>query len=49
VKWSAEDAAEAGFRTFFIWKATRPVDAGNDEQVRADLQARGVKIVDLNG
>ncbi|MDR9455055.1 MAG: bifunctional nicotinamidase/pyrazinamidase [Spiribacter sp.] len=46
VKWTAEDAAAAGFDTRFIWPLTRPVDASNDETVRADLTAAGVRILE---
>ncbi len=45
IKWSAEDAAEAGFRTNVIWDLTRPVDARSDGQVRQDLLTRGVIIL----
>ena len=44
VKWSAEDAAAAGFHTTVLWDLTRPVDPTSDEQVRADLEAAGVEI-----
>ncbi|MFW5951315.1 MAG: nicotinamidase [Gemmatimonadota bacterium] len=46
VKWSAEDAAAAGFRTVFLWDLTRPVDPGSDERVRTDLERAGVEVVD---
>jgi len=46
VKWTAEDAAAAGFRTLFLWDLTRPVDAGADDRVREDLTRVGVEIVD---
>lgn len=45
VKWTAEDAADAGFNTWFLWDLTRPVDSATDEAVRTDLQARDVKII----
>ncbi len=45
VKWSAEDAAAAGFRTRFLWDLTRPVDPASDERVRRDLERAGVTIV----
>jgi nicotinamidase/pyrazinamidase len=45
VQWSAEDAAEAGFVTWFIWDLTRPVDPASDERVRSDLLQRGVRII----
>ena len=46
VKWSAEDAAAAGFRTSMLWDLTRPVDPSSDARVRADLERMGVAIVD---
>ena len=45
VKWSAEDAAAAGFRTTVLWDLTRPVIPESDEQVRRDLERSGVRIV----
>lgn len=45
VKWSAEDAADAGFRTFVLWDLTRPVDAGSDEAVRAGLESKHIGVV----
>jgi len=49
VKWTAEDAAAAGFETRFLWTLTRPVDAGNDDSVRADLEKAGVQVLDTAG
>lgn len=52
VKWSAEDAAEAGFTTWFIWDLTRPVDPASDDTVRKALQALDIRVinaVDLAG
>ena len=46
VKWSAEDAVEAGFRATVLWPLTRPVVPGSDARVRADLDAAGVRVVD---
>ena len=45
VKWSAEDAAAAGFRTIVLWDLTRPVDPASDARVRADLERAGVAVV----
>lgn len=45
VKWTAEDAAEAGFDTRVLWDLTRSVDPASDRLVRDDLAARGVKII----
>jgi nicotinamidase/pyrazinamidase len=44
VKWSAEDAAAAGFRTTVLWDLTRPVDPASDERVRRDLERAGVTV-----
>lgn len=45
-KWTAEDAARAGFVASFAWDLTRPVDRDNDERVWKDLVSAGVRIVD---
>lgn len=45
VKWSAEDAAGAGFRVRFLWDLTRAVDASADARVRRELRGAGVDIV----
>lgn len=45
VKWSAEDAAAAGFRTVVLWDLTRPVDQETDESVRRSLASAGVEIM----
>ena len=44
VKWSAEDAAEAGFNVTVLWDLTRPVDSGSDARVRADLERAGARV-----
>jgi nicotinamidase/pyrazinamidase len=44
VKWTAEDAAEAGFKVRLLWDLTRPVDPGSDERVVRDLRAKGVEV-----
>jgi nicotinamidase/pyrazinamidase len=44
-RWTAEDAAAAGFRVRFLWELTRPVDAAADGRVRRQLEARGIEIV----
>jgi nicotinamidase/pyrazinamidase len=52
VKWTAEDAADAGFRAFLIWDLSRAVDPSSDATVRASLEERSVQIVlaaDLHG
>jgi nicotinamidase/pyrazinamidase len=46
VRWSAEDAAAAGFQTTFVWDLTRPVDRESDGAVRTNLTAAGVTILD---
>ncbi len=49
VKWTAEDAREAGFEARLLWGLTRPVDPGSDERVRAELEQRGVQVVESTG
>ena len=46
VKWTAEDAVDEGFRTTVLWDLTRPVDPASDAGTRADLEAKGVRIVE---
>lgn len=46
VKWTAEDAAEEGFDTVFLWDLTRSVEPEEDDAVRADLLDAGVRIAD---
>jgi nicotinamidase/pyrazinamidase len=45
VRWSAEDAAAAGFETTVLWELTRPVDPGSDAAVRTAMIERGVRVV----
>jgi nicotinamidase/pyrazinamidase len=45
VKWSAEDAAAAGFATTVLWDLTRPVDPSSDERVRRELEAAKVELL----
>ena len=45
VKWSAEDAAAAGFHTTLLWDLSRPVDPDSDTKVQGDLQQVGVHIM----
>jgi len=44
VKWTAEDAAAAGFRTTVLWELTRPVVPASDRAVRDDLGRAGVAV-----
>jgi nicotinamidase/pyrazinamidase len=48
VLWSAEDAADAGFRTTVIWDLTSPVDPSADHAVRSALDRKGVRIVEAD-
>lgn len=45
VKWTAEDAARAGFETWVLWDLTRAVDPGTDARVREDLEASGARVI----
>lgn len=49
VRWSAEDAVEAGFATAFVWDLTRSVDPSGDEALRNDLERLGVRVVASSG
>lgn len=46
VRWSAEDAAEAGFDTYVLWDLTRSVDPSGDDALRRDLEDRGIRVVE---
>ncbi len=45
VRWTAEDAVEAGFRVVYLWDLTRAVDPSKDDYVRTALRTTGVRIV----
>jgi nicotinamidase/pyrazinamidase len=45
VKWSAEDAVEAGFRAHLHWDLSRSIDRAGDAVLEASLGARGVEIL----
>ncbi|MDA8384057.1 MAG: nicotinamidase [Betaproteobacteria bacterium] len=45
VKWSAEDAAQAGFRVWVIWDGTRALDPGTDQGIESALKVKGIGIV----
>ncbi len=44
VKWTAEDARDAGFEVVYLWDLTRAVDPTQDDRVRADLEEAGIRI-----
>lgn len=46
VKWTAEDAAQAGFNAHVLWDLTRAVDPRSDAGVRRALEAVGVGVTD---
>lgn len=46
VKWTAEDAIEAGFRTVLLWDLTRSVRPEGDSRLREDLEGRGVVVAE---
>jgi len=46
VRWTAEDAVAAGFRTRVLWDLTRSVDPSGDPELRAALEEHGVAVVD---
>ncbi|HUP52987.1 MAG TPA: nicotinamidase [Longimicrobiales bacterium] len=45
VRWTAEDAADEGFRTWVLWDLTRSVVPAEDEALRRALEERGVGIL----
>jgi len=49
VKWSAQDGVDAGFRVHVLWDLTRSVDPSADEDVRAGLEEKGVRVVESSG
>lgn len=46
VKWTVEDAVDAGFETWLIRDLSRSVDPSGDEALHADLEKLGVKIIE---
>lgn len=46
VKWTAQDAVEAGFRTHFLWDVTRSVQPEHDHAVRKGLEDIGVVVLE---
>ncbi len=46
VRWTAEDAARAGFDTWVLWDLTRSVDPDADDALRRELQERGIGVLD---
>jgi nicotinamidase/pyrazinamidase len=44
VKWTAEDAADAGLKVRMLWDLTRPVDPKSDQRVSKELEAKGVEL-----
>lgn len=45
VRWTAEDAAAAGFDTTVVWDLTRSVDPSRDDRLREELEGSGVRLV----
>jgi nicotinamidase/pyrazinamidase len=45
VRWTAEDAVEAGFQVYFLWDVTRSVDPTGDEALQQKLINRGVTLI----
>ncbi len=43
--WTAFDALDGGFETFFLWDLTRPVDSGKDGALRDELESRGATLL----
>ena len=48
VLWTAQDAADAGFRTHLLWDLTRPVTPATDAATRETLIAKGIAIAEAS-
>lgn len=46
VRWTVEDAVDAGFDTTLVWDLTRSVDPSGDEALRRDLASHGANVVE---
>lgn len=46
VRWTVQDALDAGFQVTLAWDLTRSVDPSGDEELRASLSDRGARIID---
>ena len=44
VRWSAEDAADAGFDVHVLWHLTRPVNPASDGTVERAFEERGIAV-----
>lgn len=44
VRWTAQDAAEAGFSTTVLWDLSRSVDPSADDRLRSEFEKRNVRI-----
>jgi nicotinamidase/pyrazinamidase len=47
VTWTAEDAVQAGFRSWFVWDLSRSVDPDGDEALRQRLTSAGVQLIEF--
>ena len=46
VAWTAQDAAEAGFRSWCLWDLSRSVDPDGDAELRRTLADAGVQVIE---
>ena len=46
VRWTAQDALQAGFRVSVLWDLTRPVTPDTDDATRQTLAAQGIGCID---
>ncbi|MGF1615747.1 MAG: nicotinamidase [Gammaproteobacteria bacterium] len=45
VKWTAQDAAQAGFRTCLLWDLSASIDPSADTALGAELRDQGIEIL----
>jgi len=46
VTWTAEDAVQSGFRSWFVWDLSRSVNPDGDEALRQRLTSAGVELIE---
>ncbi|KAK7537519.1 Isochorismatase-like protein [Phyllosticta citribraziliensis] len=49
VRYTAEDAVERGWRTWVVEEATKAVDADKWDQVKQEMEAKGVRFASVDG
>ncbi len=45
VRWTAIDGQKLGYKTYFIWDATKPVDSASDDAILKELKDNKIEII----